>query len=453
MRRWGVVRWLTYGMPRLARLTVLGSVATVVAAVLAASVSANASTTASPSRFSLPGHYGRSLPSAHTSPLVSPGHERELSGVTCVSGSDCWAVGDYYNFDTDTDLNVVLHFNGKKWSPVNTPDPGGTDPGDHSALLGLTCVSASDCWAVGYWENSQGADVNQALRFNGKKWSRVRTRDPASNSMGDYNELYGVACTKASDCWAVGHAEARDGASLNEALHWNGKKWSIGKTPQPGGRADEDLSELLGLTCVSASDCWAVGSTQHGSGAAYMNEVLRWGGKKWTVVKAPQPAGRSSSLQPGLAAVTCSKTSDCWAVGTAGHADGTAFRNETFRFNGKKWSRMKSPEPGGTGSGDTNELSAVACLKASDCWAVGYTQHGGISAAYLTQALRFNGNRWSGVKTPNPAGRSHGDASGVFGLACIEASNCWGVGTTGKLTSEELSNLIVRWNGKRWATR
>lgn len=51
-------------------------------------------------------------------------------------------------------------------------------PGIASNLYGVTCLSASRCWAVGAYATGAGAILNQALRWNGSKWSRVRTPDP-----------------------------------------------------------------------------------------------------------------------------------------------------------------------------------------------------------------------------------------------------------------------------------
>ena len=71
-------------------------------------------------------------------------------GVTCVSASDCWAVGYYYNGSYAQTL--IERWDGTSWAIVSSPN---TSPTQANFLYGVTCVSASDCWAVGYYNGRQ----------------------------------------------------------------------------------------------------------------------------------------------------------------------------------------------------------------------------------------------------------------------------------------------------------
>ena len=119
-----------------------------------------------------------------------------LNGVSCSSTSECTAVGNYYIGMSP--VMVAQRWNGTKWSTQRTPTPTGASS---TALDGVSCVSASACTAVGYYNNST-ASVTLAERWNGTKWSIERTPNPngASNS-----ELDGVSCVSASACTAVGY--------------------------------------------------------------------------------------------------------------------------------------------------------------------------------------------------------------------------------------------------------
>jgi hypothetical protein len=70
--------------------------------------------------------------------------------------------------------------------------------------------------------------------------------------------------------------------TLNEALHWNGTRWSSVKTPDAGGTGMEDRSVLNGVRCTSAGNCWAVGFSSRRN-ANDQSEILHWTGKKWFV--------------------------------------------------------------------------------------------------------------------------------------------------------------------------
>src|SRR4029077_12910122 len=192
------------------------------------------------------------------SPNTSTTDDDVLTGVTCTSASDCWAVGyyDYYNNGTVA-KTLIEQWNGTSWSIVTSPNTSATD----SDFLtgGVTCTSASDCWAVGYYEYyNNGSTVAKTLieQWNGISWSIVTS--PNKNPQIGQNILDGVTCASASDCWAVGYYA--NGGSVTLVEQWNGTAWSIVASPNVAGGGTQNV--LNGVTCASASDCWAVGFYQ-----------------------------------------------------------------------------------------------------------------------------------------------------------------------------------------------
>ena len=94
-----------------------------------------------------------------TSPNATPPPgNNKLRGVTCVSASDCWAVGGN-GFQT-----LIERWDGTSWAIVSSPNTSATQA---NHLNGVTCVSASDCWAVGYLPEQPNAhpssDAHRAL--------------------------------------------------------------------------------------------------------------------------------------------------------------------------------------------------------------------------------------------------------------------------------------------------
>src|SRR5207253_503535 len=95
-----------------------------------------------------------------------------LEDVTCTSASDCWAVGFYYN--NTTAQTLIEHWNGTNWAFVTSAN---TSVIQSNQLFGVTCVSASDCWAVGNYENdtpSQGGPFQTLIEhWDGTAWAIV----------------------------------------------------------------------------------------------------------------------------------------------------------------------------------------------------------------------------------------------------------------------------------------
>ena len=105
--------------------------------------------------------------------------------------------------------------------------------------------------------------IGQAIAGAGPVW--LPGRGELAPEPGNAAGLLGVFCTSAARCWTVGNFE-RNGAWLNEAMRWDGHRWSQVAAPSPGGTASGDFSELLGVRCTASANCWAVGSyDQHGA--------------------------------------------------------------------------------------------------------------------------------------------------------------------------------------------
>lgn len=155
-----------------------------------------------------------SAASAHWEVVSSPNFASSLgnflNSVSCVSGTDCSAVGYYTSSDSPYDNKAVAeHWDGSSWANVTVPTSDGTHP---STLSGVFCVTGSDCRAVG---------DNVIEHWNGSAWAIVAS--PAAPT--GFNLLQSVTCVTTSDCWAVGNGY-RDTAYQTLTEHWDGNSWA-----------------------------------------------------------------------------------------------------------------------------------------------------------------------------------------------------------------------------------
>src|SRR6476469_7210330 len=188
------------------------------------------------------------------------------------------------------------------WSIVSSPNTSATE---HNALRGVTCVSASECWAVCYYL-TENASQTLIERWDGISWSIVSS---PNTSATDYNSLSGVTCVSASECWAVGYYFTSDNF-VDQTLieRWDGTAWSIVSSPNT---STTEANVVLGVTCVSASACWAAGYYYGLDDLISQTLIERWDGTSWSIVSSP-----NTNTQPNvLLGVTCVSASECWAVG------------------------------------------------------------------------------------------------------------------------------------------
>src|SRR5438445_6479341 len=115
-------------------------------------------------------------------------------------------------------VSMPLASAGNGWSIVNSPNPPASQ---NDYLPGVTCASANDCWAVGYSVAGSLAFRTLIEHWDGTSWTTVNS---ANTSTTQDNVLYGVTCASASDCWAVGYYDASFSGSAFQTLieRWDG---------------------------------------------------------------------------------------------------------------------------------------------------------------------------------------------------------------------------------------
>jgi hypothetical protein len=293
------------------------------------------------------------------------------------------------------------------WVIQSTPSPNSRQG---SLLLGVSCPSARACTAVGAYGLRPGAIVTLAERWNGRKWA-VQPMPRVKNGALSGGVLYGVSCSSAKACTAVGsYGEGAGWSTLAE--RWNGRKWAIQSTPSPV--TGTDGSELLGVSCSSATSCTAVGDSNI-SGSKSDTLAEHWNGTKWAIQATPKPP---SGHESRLTGVSCPSATACTAVGD--YDTRTADLTLAERWNGRKWVVQPTPNPSGS---QGSELAGVSCPSATACTAAG--DYYNRSWTDLTLAERWNGKKWALQSTPNP---SDDGASILRGVSCSSATACTAVG-------------------------
>jgi hypothetical protein len=365
-----------------------------------------------------------------------------LTGVSCPSATDCMAVGwSEANGESSVYYTLAEAWNGTSWTITPTPSPG--DLGGGAELTAISCVSSTDCMAVGETETFQaktGRTVPHPLAesWNGTKWARVPTPKFAHTTA----MLNGVSCTAGAGggpgrCTAVGsEGGPRDPTQFTLAESWNGTTWKFVSTPMPltpGGTA------LNAVSCAEATDCIAVGYYGYSTGfGTSVSLAESWNGTRWRRLVTPTPD--SSAAFTGVA---CPAATDCEAVGgDAQTAPKLGAGTFAALWNGRTWKTQPSPDPN-PGAGGA-ELTGVSCTAAAACMAAGSwgDQEGEV---VTTLAEAWNGQAWRTTPTPSPR-----YTNPLLAVACASWSDCMAVGSTQGQTGNQVT-LGEAWNGTKWA--
>jgi len=253
---------------------------------------------------------------------------------------------------------LIERWNGQKWSIVPSPN----DPDFGGQLADVSCSSATFCFAVG---NFQGYTIETlTVRWNGSSWKIVpspsRRPSPQFETAG-VNYLNSVSCVSPTSCMAVG-SDTGYLYDFRETLteHWNGTKWQIVRSPSPA-----KYSRFDAVSCATASKCFAVGGAtpkKNPNAIGLRTLIARWNGQSWTRVTSTDP----SAPQSELLGVSCPSATTCVAVGDsrAGNVDNPLVK----RLTGGQWTIEASPKPA---DANAASLHGVTCTSATACVAVG----------------------------------------------------------------------------------
>jgi hypothetical protein len=326
-----------------------------------------------------------------------------LAGVSCLSGTDCVAVG------TQGDSRVgaaplIESWNGTAWSVQKLP---GFTP-VFETLGGVSCVSATDCTGVGTASFSGTGAL--FVFWNGTQWLVNAEYAPGA-------QLLGVSCPSAGFCVAVGAhppAQGRGAATLVMSGTFDAG-FGVVASPSPAPY----WNQLTGVSCVSDSDCVAVGWTIHSTTTQKRKTLIEsWNGTSWSVVKSPNRDSHTDTNQ--LNGISCLSATDCVAVGSSQGLKTGPARTLIETWNGSSWSITRSPDKG---AALDNRLNGITCLTGTDCAAVG-------DSGDRTLAESWNGTAWTVVPSANkgPA-NSANTANQLAGVSCEPAgTTCVAVG-------------------------
>ena len=322
-----------------------------------------------------------------------------LRGVAAASATDAWAVGYFQPLPAravlDPEAPFIEHWDGTRWAIAPAPyvSIGGS-------LTGVVALGPSNAWAVGYALKRSSPSDPVVMHWNGKRWIIALVPSGITST-----RLLDVVAVSTSDIWAVGYQLDGDGVKQPFALHRTGGTWQE-QSPPPV----ESGTVLNGVDAAGPGNVIAVG-TDDGSSATI---VLRWNGSAWST----QPS-ESFDDSDVLSDVDVGSNGS-WAVGETYTLEADAFRTLIEKQHQGQWTRVASPNVGAS----DNDLRGVDRVSATDLWAVG--RFAGTSS-HRNLIVHRTTSAWSRVTAPN-AGAA-GDSNQLNSVDAVSSGSVFAVGT------------------------
>jgi hypothetical protein len=242
------------------------------------------------------------------------------------------------------------------------------------------------------------------------------------------DSLIGVSCSSTSDCFAVG-GEKSGGEPSFLVEHYNGTSWAVQTFAGPAGAT---FSSLNGVSCPTTSFCMAVGSYSPSAGGQ-VPLVFTFNGSSWQQQSVPLG---SSSTAASLQAVSCWSNTFCMLVGGFTSAGLTA----AWSWNGSSFTLQR------TGGFFPADLNSVSCTSQTFCAAVGYSGVQFAPGLVDPFAIVYNGSSWNGPAVPIP---SNSRNSLLTGVSCPSATDCQAAGQF--FSSGGFHTFGESYNGSSWS--
>jgi hypothetical protein len=145
---------------------------------------------------------------------LNQGHDAGLDAISCPAPGNCGAVGTYAVADGTFEMFVVRQARGTWTKAIEVPGLARLDKADDSAVLSLSCSSAGNCGAAGFYASAlrKGTPVQQAFAVSQVHgvWTKP-IEVPGTGRLNTSGNAAGTAisCPAANRCSAAGFYQSK----------------------------------------------------------------------------------------------------------------------------------------------------------------------------------------------------------------------------------------------------
>jgi hypothetical protein len=303
-------------------------------------------------------------PSAATNPMVT------INAVSCTSPGNCTAAG-WYTDSSGHQQGLVLTQSSGRWVAAKAKLPAGAATNPLVYTSSVSCASAGNCAVVGEYNDTSGNEQGLLLTESSGTWVAAKAKLPSGAAANPFAAFTSLSCASAGNCTAVGYYEDTSGHSQGLMITQSSRAWGNGvKATLPAGAAKNPDAGIESVSCPSAGNCTAVGGYEDASGHGQAVLLIETSGKWIASVKALLPTGAAANPSAGMDSVSCPSVGNCAAIGTYSDRSGT--EGLLLTQSGGTWARgVKAALPGGAAADPDVTMGAVSCPSVGSCTAVG----------------------------------------------------------------------------------
>jgi hypothetical protein len=369
--------------------------------------------------------------------------------VSCTT-TDCTAGGTYIDVNQNTQAFVTVETDGT-WSTAETLPNFTTLNFYRSAFTSLSCPSPGNCVAGGdYTDSSESNEQAWIATETDGSWAAAEEA-PGTGTLntGGSAEVTSISCGSAGNCVAAGYYTATGLQQVFEVEETDGTWGTAVEIPGVAGLNADNYATVVSVSCASAGNC-TIGGTYRDSSGATQAFIIDETDSVWgTAEEAPGTSGLNSGDGATITSVSCASAGNCTVGGFYKASKG----NEAFvltETNGTWGTAEAAPGTSGLNTGDGASVNSVSCASAGNCTVGGYyttSSPAGTEAFVLTET---NGTWGTAEEAPGTSGLNTKPSGQVTSVSCASAGNCTVGGEYNTPTAED-PFVLTQTNGT-WGT-
>lgn len=342
----------------------------------------------------------------------------QVSSVSCATAGNC-AAGGYYHDSSGSQAFVASETNGVWGDAIEVPGTAALNTNGNAVVNSVSCATAGNCAAGGFYYGSAGAQAFVVNETDGVWGDAIDVPGSAALNTGGGAQVLSISCATAGNCAAGGLYYDNTGGHPFVANETNGV-W--GDASQVTGSVAVNSrwnAQVNSVSCATPGNCAAVGYYSNGNydyngyDETQGFVVSETNGVWGDAIDVPVGSGGFTNVS----SVSCAAAGNCVAGGTYAYADdGYADHGFVITETDGVW-------------GDPAAVSSRARVTSVSCSTVGNCALGGsyVDSSYTQQAFVVNqtdGVWGNALKVSNSAPFTGSHGSQVVSISCATAGNC-----------------------------
>jgi hypothetical protein len=353
---------------------------------------------------------------------LNTGRNAEVNSVSCASAGNCSAGGYYLDGSDHVQAFVVSEKSGAWGKAIEVPGSAALNVGGVAQVLAVSCASAGNCSAGGFYQGATGAEAFVVSQKNGTWRNAIEVPGSGTLNTGGNAQVSSVSCGAVGNCAAAGTYNESGTPQAFVANERNGTWSDAIEVPGSGTLNAGGNASAQSVSCASVGNCSVGGSYSDRPQHTQAYVVSEQGGYWGNAIEVPGSGTLNTGVAAGVNSVSCASAGNCSAAGAYGMATGLgAF--VVSQKNGTWGNAIEVPGSGTLNAGGNAQALTVSCGSAGNCAAAGdYTDGSHHVQAFVVS--QRNGAWGKAIEVPGSGTLNAGGNAGGYSVSCASAGNC-----------------------------